>query len=164
MAHNELFLQFENYEFDRDEAFQKGLQTVVASGKDKPQQEREAFIQRAKFFYFSKTVSKKIDYDEYVAWKLDRQNVNSLDTSPTKTEACSPQNDIDAQLTLNSSQNLETTTSDNKPPHSRSFQEVVKMIAAGEMPPVRKIPDELNKNPPKPPTMEPKPKPWKRVS
>jgi len=60
---------------------------------------------------YDRTVSKKIDYDEYVAWKLDRQNVDSLDTLPAKAEACSPQNDINAQLTLNSSQNLETTTS-----------------------------------------------------
>ncbi|CAG8581062.1 6038_t:CDS:2 [Paraglomus occultum] len=160
MAHSELFLKFEKYEFDRDETFQKGLQSILASREDKPQ-ERETLIQKAKFFYFLKTVNTKIDYDEYIAWKL---NVNSVDNSSTETEVCPPQNDVNAQLT---SQNLEistTTTSDNNPPYSRSFQEIVKMIAAGEMPPVRQIPDELNKNPPKPSTMEPKQKPWKRVS
>ncbi|CAG8589473.1 4026_t:CDS:2 [Cetraspora pellucida] len=64
----QIFVKFERYDFDKDEDFQAGLQSVLTSHQNKSQEELDKLKEKAKWFYFSKVVQ-KFDYTEYLAWK-----------------------------------------------------------------------------------------------
>ncbi|CAG8485932.1 5851_t:CDS:2 [Scutellospora calospora] len=138
-----IFIKFEQYDFDKDENFQAGLPSILESNQNKSQEELDKLKEKAKWFYFSKVVQ-KFDYNEYLAWKLNKSS------------------------TLESSNNInltkqDTTTNVEAPKYSRSFQELVEMIRSNKpIPGIKEIPDEINSGIPSSATIKPRPKPWEK--
>ncbi|CAG8492328.1 5233_t:CDS:2 [Ambispora gerdemannii] len=81
MSNQHVFQAFESYDFDRDPNFQVGLSAIHNSIVSKSAKEANQMLEKAKCFYYSKTVE-KIDYDSYILWK-NSQKSSSL-TSPNK--------------------------------------------------------------------------------
>ncbi|CAG8587567.1 24332_t:CDS:2 [Dentiscutata erythropus] len=137
-----VFIKFEQYDFDKDQNFQAGLPSILASHQNKPQEELDKLQEKAKWFYFSKVVQ-KFDYNEYLAWKSNKSSA------------------------FGSSKNQNTSrqdvTTDETPQYSRTFQQVVEMIRNNQpIPGIKAIPDKINSGTPSTSTIKPRPKPWEK--
>ncbi|KAJ2747786.1 hypothetical protein GGI20_000256 [Coemansia sp. BCRC 34301] len=129
-----VYQAFDTYDFEHDEVFQAGLQSIE-SGRNNPK-----VMEKAKTFYYSRRFA-SIDFEKYTAWKL-----------ADSATASSNSNHIAAD---------ETTDQQALPPIP--FAKVVDMIRRGEtIPGIRKIPDEINSHVPSTSTSVAPRKPWEQ--
>ncbi|CAG8449869.1 7005_t:CDS:2 [Cetraspora pellucida] len=137
----QVFVKFERYDFDKDEDFQAGLQSVLTSYQNKSQEELDKLKEKAKWFYFSKVVQ-KFDYNEYLAWKS-----NESPASESSDNQGTPRQDV----------------TNDTPQYSRTFQQLVEMILSNQpIPGIKEIPDEINHGTPSTSTTKPRLKPWEK--
>ncbi|CAG8738444.1 22826_t:CDS:2, partial [Racocetra persica] len=99
----QIFVKFEQYDFDKDEDFQAGLPSVLVSHQNKSQEELDKLKEKAKWFYFSKVVQ-KFDYNEYLAWKSNKPPASELSENQN-----TPRQDV---------------TKNETPQYSRTFQQL----------------------------------------
>ncbi|KAH8550395.1 hypothetical protein BGW37DRAFT_428033 [Umbelopsis sp. PMI_123] len=83
MSSEAAFQAFNNYDFDKDDRFQAGLPSLLKNQEGKSESERSELIQRAKWFYYTKFVT-RFDYEEYQQWSKNR---NSTVNSATDADA-----------------------------------------------------------------------------
>ncbi|KAF0466791.1 hypothetical protein F8M41_026082 [Gigaspora margarita] len=139
---NQVFIKFEQYDFDKDQEFQAGLPSILASYQDKSQEELDKLQEKAKWFYFSKVVQ-KFDYNEYLAWKSDKSSV--------------------FELSNNQNTSRQDVKTDDAPQYSRTFQQLAEMIRTNQpIPGIKNIPDEINRGTPSTSIIKPRPKPWEK--
>ncbi|KAI8820460.1 uncharacterized protein EV422DRAFT_71105 [Fimicolochytrium jonesii] len=160
------FEAFERYDWDADERFQSGLQSILAKGPSAGN--AEADVQKAKTFYYSKFV-KPIDLNAYLAWKSMQSNAllrsPDFSTSPAAPIAAS---ESGHQLEASPTKTHVDSAQGGKPVdghYPRSFQEICEMIAKGEqVPGIRDIPNKLQEARPSSSTLAPRKKPWETQS
>ncbi|CAG8646767.1 16065_t:CDS:2 [Funneliformis caledonium] len=164
MTDNQIFKEFENYDFENDATFQSGLPSILNSYQGKPKEEINILQEKAKWFYYSKVIQ-EFDYNDYLVWKTNinkshlegnQSNISSSSVMlPTDSQESSTKDD-------NKSARPEQATTDNVQ-YPQSFQQVVEMLATGQqIPGIKQIPNELNKGTPSNPTIKPRPKPWEK--
>ncbi|TPX57154.1 hypothetical protein PhCBS80983_g04034 [Powellomyces hirtus] len=146
------FKQFSEYPWTTDKRFQEGLKSILATAptdKDGNIADKEAALQKAKFFYFSKFV-KAIKPESYNSWK-------TLQTDPARHSELKSGTALDsdtADTAVNGSGKDEAQ-------YPRSFQEICEMVARGEqVPGIKQIPNKLNEAAPSTSNLNPRKKPW----
>ncbi|KND00906.1 uncharacterized protein SPPG_04006 [Spizellomyces punctatus DAOM BR117] len=155
-----IFREFTAYNWDKDQRFQQGLQSILTKSYDDSAKKEEA-IEKAKCFYYSKFF-RPINYLQYLKWKTDQSSASpspdmSNDIMPTVASQSSTgekeeKNDI---LPQPSEQKV------SEPQYPRSFQELCEMVARGEeVPGIRTIPNKINEAPPSESHLAPRRKPW----
>ncbi|KAI8337427.1 hypothetical protein BC941DRAFT_352604 [Chlamydoabsidia padenii] len=135
VSDNQVFLSFEQYDFDGDDRFKAGVSSIMK----KQEGDKDEMLEKAKWFYYTKFVQ-SFNYDHYQQWKTNK--TKSIETSTTTTTADDDQVYVPPRLT---------------------FQEIVEMIETGqEIPGIRQIPNKLSKGTPSQPQLKARPKPWER--
>eukprot|EP00039_Didymoeca_costata_P015069 m.251396 g.251396 ORF g.251396 m.251396 type:complete len:396 (-) comp16148_c0_seq19:2276-3463(-) len=117
-GNQEVFVLFENYDFESDATFLKGLSTVQQSTSKVPE-DKEKWMLQAKAFYFSKCIA-PFNLLEYLSWKTSskKQVTKSMGASVASTPL---EKKVDGEPSL-------------------SFTEVMELVKAGkEVPGVRKV-------------------------
>ncbi|RIB13212.1 hypothetical protein C2G38_1937123, partial [Gigaspora rosea] len=131
------FIKFEQYDFDKDQDFQAGLPSILASYQNNSQEELDKLQEKAKWFYFSKVVQ-KFDYNEYLAWKSNKSSAFELSNNQN-----TPRQDVKTD--------------------GKTFQQLAEMIRTNQpIPGIKNIPDEINRGTPSNSTIKPRPKPWEK--
>ncbi|ORY04204.1 hypothetical protein K493DRAFT_57368 [Basidiobolus meristosporus CBS 931.73] len=139
-----IFENLRDYNFDEDKSFQVGLRSILELQKDKPKEEVDVAIEKAKFFYYSKCIQ-KVDYKEYLQWKAKQE------LSKTSEDASTLPSAVD-------------TADDVGPEYPKSFQEICELIASGKpIPGIKQIPNKLSEVTPSESTLKPRPKPWEKA-
>ncbi|CAI2185870.1 14546_t:CDS:2 [Funneliformis geosporum] len=163
MTDNQIFLEFENYDFENDVTFQSGLPSILNSYQGKPKEEINILKEKAKWFYYSKVIQ-EFDYNDYLVWKtnLNKSASSHLEGNQSNIKSSSVVLSTDSQEISTKDERPEQATTDN-PQYPQSFQQVVEMLATGQqIPGIKQIPNELNKGTPSNPTFKPRPKPWEK--
>ncbi|KAF9310749.1 hypothetical protein BG003_008151 [Podila horticola] len=151
----QIYAQFESYNFDNDATFQTGLKSILDNNQGKTEKEQEDAVRNAKFFYFSRFV-RNFDYQQYLTWRAGRSG-SAQETQEIKEE----------QRTTETApaQEEESSSTDANPSYPKSFQEICELIASGKpIPGIRQIPNNLAEGTPSAPKLAPKPKPWERAA
>ncbi|KAG0202729.1 hypothetical protein BGX28_004863 [Mortierella sp. GBA30] len=154
----QIFQQFENYDFEDDATFQNGLKSIVNNNQTKSEEEQQEAIRNANFV-------QNFDYNEYQAWRAHKlaesasgSSVEGVVRKEDKHDIPSPSDKAD---NLPSSGSTAVTGSD--PSYPKSFQEICELIASGKpIPGIRQIPNSLAEGTPSEAKMAPKPKPWEK--
>ncbi|KAF9431134.1 hypothetical protein BGZ76_000530 [Entomortierella beljakovae] len=142
----QVFEKFEAYNFENDVTFQTGLQSIITSNKEKPENEQHDAIQNAKLFYFARFVE-PLDINQYKSWHARNESVSE---SAVSADA------VTAEASQASNQAAD-------PSYPKSFQEICDLIAAGKpIPGIRQIPSNLAEGTPSEAKLQPKPKPWEK--
>ncbi|KAF9303517.1 hypothetical protein BGZ74_003589 [Mortierella antarctica] len=151
----QIYAQFESYNFDNDATFQTGLKSILDNNLGKTEKDQEDAVRNAKFFYYSRFV-RNFDYQQYLAWRATGGSGSAQETQEIKDE----QQTIEA-----APQEAESSSSDANPSYPKSFQEICELIASGKpIPGIRQIPNNLAEGTPSAPKLAPKPKPWERAA
>ncbi|KAG0073726.1 hypothetical protein BGZ93_002744 [Podila epicladia] len=152
----QIYAQFEIYNFDNDATFQTGLKSILDNNLGKTEREQEDAVRNAKFFYYSRFV-RNFDYQQYLAWRAAGGSRIAQETQEFKGER---QTAEAAPM-----QEAESSSSDGNPNYPKSFQEICELIASGKpIPGIRQIPNNLAEGTPSAPKLAPKPKPWERAA
>ncbi|KAG0018882.1 hypothetical protein BGZ81_010032 [Podila clonocystis] len=152
----QIYAQFESYNFDNDTTFQTGLKSILDKNLGKTEKEQEDAVRNAKFFYFSRFVH-NFDYQQYLAWRAAGGSGITQGTHEIKEDQRSTET---APV-----QEAESSSSDANPSYPKSFQEICELIASGKpIPGIRQIPNNLAEGTPSAPKLAPKPKPWERTA
>ncbi|TPX72251.1 hypothetical protein SpCBS45565_g00545 [Spizellomyces sp. 'palustris'] len=156
-----IFKEFTAYNWDKDQRFQQGLQSILTKSYDDSAKKEEA-IEKAKCFYYSKFF-RPINYLQYLKWKSDQSSASpspdiSNDIVPTIASQSSPaeKEEKNPDILWQPSENKVS-----EPQYPRSFQELCEMVARGEeVPGIRTIPNKINEAPPSESHLAPRRKPW----
>ncbi|KAF9335742.1 hypothetical protein BG006_010723 [Podila minutissima] len=152
----QIYAQFESYNFDNDATFQTGLKSILNNNLGKTEKDQEDAVRNAKFFYYSRFV-RNFDYQQYLAWRAAGGSGSAQETHEIQDE----------QQTTEAApvQEAESSSSDANPSYPKSFQEICELIASGKpIPGIRQIPNNLAEGTPSAPKLAPKPKPWERAT
>ncbi|KAG0346215.1 hypothetical protein BG004_002162 [Podila humilis] len=154
----QIYVLFDNYNFDGDTTFQSGLKAILENNKERSVEEVEDAVKDAKFFYFSRFVQ-NFDRQQYLAWRAAGRSTGP-EEQPTQ-ESSLGQSSVDVTPAPVEAQ----SSSDSNPSYPKSFQEICELIASGKpIPGIRQIPNNLAEGTPSSPKLAPKRKPWERAT
>ncbi|KAG0016082.1 hypothetical protein BGZ82_001211 [Podila clonocystis] len=130
----QIYAQFESYNFDNDPTFQTGLKSILDNNLGKTEKEQEDAVRSAKFFYFSRFV-RNFDYQQYLAWRAAGGSEITQETHEIKEDQ-----------------------------HSTERAPVQEAESSSPDASIRQIPNNLAEGTPSAPKLAPKPKPWERAA
>ncbi|ODQ66594.1 hypothetical protein NADFUDRAFT_41228 [Nadsonia fulvescens var. elongata DSM 6958] len=140
------FQQLDNYDWDGDQAFQRGLSILMAKVDNSPKEATDLILE-AKIFFLRRLKGISIDFNEYKQWKdqlpvhsglqLIDQYPSAVSIPPTKSDdnntECSVASKVVAQSELSPISDV---------PYSSNFTQIMEMILSGTpIPGIKTIPD-----------------------
>ncbi|KAK2460823.1 hypothetical protein APHAL10511_007293 [Amanita phalloides] len=139
---------YTSYPFDTDEAYKKGLESIMAGvtlASDSPTESRDDIERRARVFYFTRVTGQSITVEQAREAERIRSVGRETNLLETGTSESSPSKE------------------DQQENYVLTFAELQELIAAGQVdaiPNNKAIPDELNEAPPSISATPIRKKPW----
>lgn len=144
MDRNEIYKDYDNYDWDTFQEFQQGLKEILDDYLENLQQQdtsvsaipisdQQQLIKQAKSFFYCHKTGNIINLDDYESWKRNQSKHD--------------------EATVN--------TDNEDPPYSSNYQELVELIVSGKpVPGIKQIPDTVLTDQKSISTKQQRPKPW----
>ncbi|ANB15200.1 hypothetical protein AWJ20_2824 [Sugiyamaella lignohabitans] len=128
MASASEFEAFDAYDFESDQQFQQGLNTLLTTADTADSVQRDSLVLKAKIFFYSKKTGTSIDFNEYESWKNEHNFENS--SSTTNSDPNEP------------STNRDNSAAGSTESYPLSYQAIVELIMSGKpVPGIKQIPN-----------------------
>lgn len=144
----QVYIDYLNYDWDSFEEFQTGIKEILdnfLAGLQEqdpsitaiPALDKQQLIDQAKSFFYCSTTGNILNLDDFNHWKIahgDKYNKNK------KIEELEP--DKEETQKLEQLDKEEPDKSEQEPPYSSNYQELVELIMSGKpVPGIKQIPD-----------------------